>query len=132
MRKCVFGHMWTAKDQITQGTRAIMAFTVRSQDNWILLNVSMEAKCPVETAHAQDYLNQRILRISELTPVSKKLLNTCSIPDFSRRRAMTCIKLCGCAGLSASSHDTLAHKVHFFLRPRLIFIAVYTYLLTCI
>ena len=50
-------------DQPTNLCSLIRAFPVRCQNHWILQKVSMESKCPDETAHVQDDVNLHIFRM---------------------------------------------------------------------
>ena len=50
-------------DQPAHPRSLIRALAVRKQHHWILKNVSVESKCPDETAHTKDDVNPHILRM---------------------------------------------------------------------
>ena len=66
MRKHVFGYMWTVKTQISLHICAVWSGSSLStkKNQWILQNVSMESKCPDETAHVQDDAQRHFFTLS--------------------------------------------------------------------
>ena len=69
MRKCVLGHMWTAKAQISLHIHAVwLEPSLITQSYWILQNVWWESKGPdYFFEHTQENLNLHISHLFEGT-----------------------------------------------------------------